>query len=341
MAEVQDSGPSNLKPYSPDQFLAAAVNHVGIANDYNGSAFALTLPSGSDVATVGQGWAQVGAHGYTVPSGQAQDITIPPSTNAALGRTDLITLRYQASWDGVDPGPVRIHRVAGVEGSGDTPIPDLGLSVGENQVELPLYAITRIQGDTLDEAAVLDLRIWKGSNFLVASGSPLYSAPLATRAVRSGTIYRRDLVGGSPSWVVESAPVQTLTGLSATAGPSDASIGSTQTGWQRQSTCRMERDLGWRWLHLVSYKGGSNIRSDSTTGGVNDQHLAKLHSIDRPPHNIAASVTVHSTEGFSYWAGAHITPAGNVYLNSWAPNVTLGPSGPSDTVRIDAVWRVS
>lgn len=341
MAEVQDSGPSYLKPYSPDQFIAAHVNHVGIASDYTGNAFALTLPSGSDVATVGPGWAQVGAHGYTVPSGQAQDITIPPSTNAALGRTDLITLRYQASWDGVDPGPVRIHRVAGVEGSGDTPIPDLGLSVGENQIELPLYAITRIEGDTLDDAAVQDLRIWKGPNLLVAATSPLYSAPLGSRVVRDGTIYRRGLVSGVASWVVESSPVQTLTGLSATAAPSDPNIGNTEPGWQRQSSCRLVRDGTRRWLHLVSRKGGSNIRSHPTSGHILDQHLATLHTQDRPPVEVSPAVTVRSTSGNTFYGGGVIYPSGNAYVTSWAPDVVLGPGGPDDAVVLDAVWWVA
>jgi hypothetical protein len=201
MAEVQESGPIVGQNFTDDQYLATAVAGVGIANDYTGNAFALTLPGGSDIATVGQGWAQVGAYGYTVPSGQAQDITIQPSTNAAVGRTDVITARYQKSWNDSDPGPVRIHRVEGVEGSGVRPTPDLGLNVGENTVELPLYAVTRLQGQTLDQAAVQDLRIWRGQNLRVHPQAPFYAAPLGSRLIRGGIEYWRDLVSGSPTWV--------------------------------------------------------------------------------------------------------------------------------------------
>ncbi|WP_460709120.1 hypothetical protein, partial [Myceligenerans halotolerans] len=162
-----------------------------------------------------------------------------------------------------------------------------------------------------------------------------------TRAVRAGTIYRREMVGGSPSWVVESSPVQTLTGLSATATPSNPDIGNTETGWQRQSACQMVRDGKRRWLHLVSRKGGSNIRSDSTTGGVFDQHLAGLHSVDRPPTEVAAIVTVRNPSGGTWWGGGRISSGGAVYLTSWAPNIIVGPASPDQAVILDATWWVS
>lgn len=342
MAEVQESGPILDLNFTNEMHIASRVDGVGIAGDYTGNGFALSLPSGSDVATIGPGYAQVGAHGYRVPSSQVQDIEIPASTNSAAGRTDLIVLRYQASWDEEAPGPVRVHRIPGVEGSGSRPSPDSTFGVGDTVLDLPLYAITRVEGDTLDQASVTDLRIWKGQTLRVPAGSPLYAAPLASRLVRDGSIYRRDLAGGSAAWVLESSPPVTLTGTSATANPSDPTNGNTSRGWLRRGGSRMIRDGQWRWLHMESYKGsGGRLTSVQSSGAHADQHLAGLHAQDRPPVIVSASARVVDINGSTSWAGAHVTSGGGIYLNSWAPGITIGPAGPDPTVIIDAVWRVS
>lgn len=342
MAEVEHSGPITGQNFTDDQWIAAAVDGAGIVSDYTGSAFSLSLPSGSDTAQIGPGLAQVGGYGYRIPGSTSQDIGIPASTNSAAGRTDLIVLRYQASWNEEAPGPVRVHRIPGVEGSGSRPSPDSTFGVGDTVLDLPLYAITRVEGDTLDQASVTDLRIWKGQGLRVPAGSPLYAAPLASRLVRDGSIYRRDLAGGSAAWVLESSPPVTLTGTSATANPSDPNNGDTSRGWLRRGGSRMIRDGQWRWLHMESYKGsGGRLTSVQSSGAHADQHLAGLHAQDRPPVIVSASARVVDINGSTSWAGAHITSGGGIYLNSWAPGITIGPAGPDPTVIIDAVWRVS
>lgn len=336
---IEQSGPLPGEKFTLARWRQIFGNETGIISDSDGSAYGITLPSGSDTAEIGsatiESIALIHGHPHIIPAGQTQSIDIPASVGGgATGRTDRVVLRRDPATYGTAPGPIRLTRIAGTEGS--STVPDI-----DPATDLKLFRVTRIEGQSLNQASAVPEMTRLGRNLLVQATATLPDAPLGTHAVRAGAIFRRDLVGGSPDWVVESSPVQQLTGLSATAAPSDPNIGNTVSGWQRQSSCRLVRDGTRRWLHLVSRKGGSNIRSHPTSGHILDQHLATLHTQDRPPVEVSPAVTVRSTSGNTFYGGGVIYPSGNAYVTSWAPDVVLGPGGPDDAVVLDAVWWVA
>lgn len=334
MAEVQDSGPLPDETFTLGRWRQMFGAEPAIVGDTDGSAFGLTLPPAGDVAEVGsatlESIAIVGGHPLIVPVGTTQSIEIPPSSNSGAGRTDIIAARWDPVAFNTDPGPVRLVRIAGTEGSSALPS-------YSSPLNFPLWAVTRKLNDALNQAASRDLRVRTGRNYDVpAVGLLPQSAPMGSRAVRGETVYRRAGVGSSVQWVVESEPSTVLTGTSATR---DFGI-----GWQREADCRLVRDGKQRWLHLVMNRGGNNsgdITSDSR-GGIGDPHLARLWDVDRPPSGIAVTMSgrVRSEGGATYGATGHITSTGNVYLNWFAPGVTIVREGPEDTVRLDAVWYV-
>lgn len=175
----------------------------GIVGDVDGSAYKLTLPTGTDDAVLGSttqdSTSVVGGALHQIAAGQTQTVTIPASTNAAAGRTDLIVVRYDAATYTTDPGPCRLYRVAGVEGS--TALPTLD-EAPPGVEDMPLWAVTRKQGQSLNQAASRWLGRRTGPNLLVPSGESLPAdVPLGTRAERGGIEYVRDLnSSGTPAW---------------------------------------------------------------------------------------------------------------------------------------------
>lgn len=206
--DAQQSGPLPGEKFTQGRWSEIFGANAGIVGDTNGSAFGLTLPPASDVAEVGSPSIEsvviVGGFPLIIPAGLTQSVPIPASTNASVGRTDLIVARFDAALFTTAPGPVRLFRHAGTEGSASSTAYD---SAMPSPIMLPLWAITRKQGQSLNQATVRDLRTWSGENFLVASGGLLpQAAPLGSRATRDGAVYHRDLVGSSVDWVQEWSP---------------------------------------------------------------------------------------------------------------------------------------
>lgn len=309
---------------------------AGIVGDTDGTAFSLTLPPSTDVAEIGSATidsvAKVGGFPLKIPEGTTQSLTIPASTNPTVGRTDLIVAQFNSGSFTTAPGPVRLVRIGGTEGSASLPSLDTELP---SPVNLPLYAITRKQGLGLNQATVVDLRPRAGWNFLIPAGGTLPpAAPLGSRAVRDGIVWRRDFVSSAVDWVQEPPPITTLTGTAATATPA--------ANWSRQVDTFMVRDGKRRQLHLVVNRAGTSLVANSQGGGFEDSLLTTLHDADKPagssPISMVGNVLVGADNGASYAAVGAVWPTGTVYLTWLTPTLTVA-SG--NALRIDASWYVA
>jgi hypothetical protein len=204
----EESGP--LAGYNFTDAVWRAINgpEPSIVGDVNGSAYALTLPAGSDNALLGSATqdsvAVVGGFMHRIPAGQTQAVTLPPSSDPTVGRTDIIVARLDLGGFTSPPGPVRLARVAGVEGSAALPTLDEGPPGVE---DFPLWAVTRRSGQGLNQAARRWLGRRSGPNLDVPAGEALpTNVPLGTRAVRGGIVYRRQLNSATtpqPEWFNE------------------------------------------------------------------------------------------------------------------------------------------
>ncbi|MBD5787102.1 hypothetical protein IF650_13020 [Cellulosimicrobium terreum] len=188
-------------------FTVAQWRHIfgaepGIVGDRDGSAYKLTLPTGSDNAVLGSATQDstsvVAGALHRIAQGETQTVTIPASTNPSVGRTDLVVVRYDAGTFSTDPGPCRLVRIPGVEGSSSTP------SYNQDGVlmDLPLFAITRKQGQSLNQAAVRDWRRRIGPTVLARPLTGLGNAPVGSRVVRDGTVWRKDIAANGSTELV-------------------------------------------------------------------------------------------------------------------------------------------
>lgn len=337
MAEVQQSGPLTGANFTDQQWRNIFGGQAAVVGDRDGTAFKVTLPTSSDVAEVGSttqdSIAVVGGYALTIPAGQTQSITIPPSTNSTLGRTDLIVALLDLAQFTTAPGPVRLRVITGVEGSASRPAYDGGPPGVEH---LPLWAVTRRSGQALSQATLTDLRNRTGPHLLAAPGILLPTVvPLGTRATRDGTAYRRDVdTNGVTSWVEEISAPQVIDGTSA--------LDSAMESWGRRDGCRLVRIGKWRCLDVVARR--TQPLASNSRGALGDVGVVKVHSQDRPPAGtgMAASAYLKDISGATYMAGVHVSgSSGVIYLNSTLPNVTIGPAGPDDTIHIHATWYVA
>jgi hypothetical protein len=205
--DAQESGPLPGQKFTLARWSQIFGANTGIVGDTNGSAFGLTLPPTTDVAEVGspsiESVAIVGGFPLIIPAGETQSVTIPASTNASIGRTDIIAARFETGYS-TPPGPVRLIRIAGTEGSASFPSYDAAMP---SPMTLPLWAVTRKQGQSLNQATAVDLRIRSAWTTVVPAGGIMPpSAPLGMRATRGGITYRRDMVGSTVDWVREWSP---------------------------------------------------------------------------------------------------------------------------------------
>jgi len=178
-------------------------DEAGVLADYDGSAYALTLPSDSDIVTIGSttqaSLATVAGFFHKIAQNSTESITIPAASGSS--RTDIIALRYDPTYTGA-PGPVRVVRIAGSSSS----IPAYDASPPGVE-ELPLWAITRAVDQNLSQATVQRMFPRLAPAMELSSSSPMpTSSPLGT-VLRYGNVdYRREMVGGSPGWVMQAAP---------------------------------------------------------------------------------------------------------------------------------------
>src|SRR5690606_11832627 len=281
-----------------------------------GSAFGLTLPAEGATAELGSATQPsrlvVDGYGLEVAQGATQSLDIPASSGGGTnGRTDLIVARLDLSTFTGSPGPVRLDRVPGTEGSLARPAPTYD---PDGVRDLPLFAVRRRQGESLNQAIVSDLRPRVGLSIVVPSGATLPDAPLGTRATRDGVTYRRDMVGVSAQWVEEYRERVVLTGLAATA--------SASAGWQRQSSCRMERVGPARDLTLVVTRGPGAWTSASDERGAIEGSagpvvgLVTLHDEDKPPAGTLIPMIgrVLTIAGNPFTATGVVSSTGNVSL---------------------------
>ncbi|MDR7385202.1 hypothetical protein [Promicromonospora iranensis] len=336
MAEVQVSGPKIDLDYTSDEFQIGHADDAGIVNDYDGSAFRLVLPSSGTEALIGSttqdSVAMVGGYPIFIGEDTFQSVDIPVSSNSAVGRTDLIVCRYSAAWLVGEPGPVRIHRIGGVEGSGKAP--SLVNDAYGGTKDLVLFEINRKQGQ--QPTLVADRRIRVGRHLYVRAAGTLPNAPLGYTATKDGVEWSREIGSdSSPTWVEKSRPPTVLTSTDATQEAGD--------NWQRQSGCRMERDGSDRDFIGIARRANSDFTSGSN-GALGGLRIMRLHPADRPSRVVPAAATIRSRFGQPYHAGVEIDPDGWVYLWSTAPTVHIGPvtgtPGPDDTFRVHAHYTV-
>ncbi|WP_163185942.1 hypothetical protein [Cellulosimicrobium sp. SL-1] len=198
----QESGPLAGQNFTDDVWRAINGPEPAIVGDVDGSAYALTLPTGTDNALLGSptqdSTSIVAGFMHRIPAGQTQQIEIPPSTDAATGRTDIIVARYDPAFSTV-PGPCRLARVPGVEGSSALPSLD---EAPPGVEDFPLWAVTRKKGESLNQAARRWLGRRTGPSLDVPAREPLPpNVPLGTRARRGRGEYVRELdAQGAPTW---------------------------------------------------------------------------------------------------------------------------------------------
>lgn len=170
----------------------------GVLGDLNGTAYAIVLPSDSDVAQIGSATqvstATVAGFAHRIPADSPEPITIPAASGSA--RTDIVALRYDPAFTGL-PGPVRLVRIAGT--SAGLPVYD---DAQPGVEDLPLWAVTRQPGQALSQATVQRLYSRIAPVITVPVGAPLpVSSPIGTLAKQSSSSYRRDLdSSGVPVW---------------------------------------------------------------------------------------------------------------------------------------------
>lgn len=204
MPELQEeAGPLLGQNFTDAVWRAIFGAEPAIVGDTDGTAYSATLPPSSDTAEFGsasiESRSTVGGFGHAIPAGTTQSLEIPPSSDATTGRTDLVVVRLDPDNFTTVPGPARLHRIPGVEGSSAWPAFDGGPPGVE---DMPLYAITRRSGQALNQATVVDLRARTGPNLVIPAGQSLpTNVPLGTRARRGVQDFSRELVSSTPTWV--------------------------------------------------------------------------------------------------------------------------------------------
>jgi len=330
MADVQQSGPLVGENLTDETWRAIFGADTGITNDRDGTAFGLTLPPTGDDVEIGSATqdstAVVGGFVLRIPQSTTQSLTIPASSNGGNGRTDLIVLRLDLdNFTDDDPGPVRLHRVGGVEGSTTVPSPTVGTT---GVLDLPLFAITRKLGQPLASAAVSDLRARMGLMYDVPNGAPLPSfAPLGARASRGTSVWRRDVVGTSVDWVQESNLRTVLAGTN---------IATTGADWVVRPAARLSRDGVERWANIVVGLAGSPVNPNQEVDG--ERRVARLLGADRPPTSVPLTGFAQNTAGLTRAAQGRIDPDGWVVWY-WASTTGRFPTG--STVALSGVWELN
>jgi hypothetical protein len=153
MAEIQLSAPTAGRNFTDRDWLELFADRFAILSG-TGS-YKLTLPTSGTIAELGSAGqvdhAVVSGLLHRISEAGTQSVSIPASNHTA-GRHDLIVLRVDLGW--VDPGPVRVHHISGVDGSAVQPTHD-------PKTDLPLYRVKVAQGQPLSAATVTDLRSYK------------------------------------------------------------------------------------------------------------------------------------------------------------------------------------
>lgn len=328
MAEVQISEPLVDEDFTDRGWRAAFAGRTGVLDDRDGTAFNLTLPSGSSTAQLGSTTQPsrlvVDGYGLEIPQGTTQDFDIPASSGGGTnGRTDLIVARLNLSAFTTAPGPVRLFRVAGTEGSLTPPTATYDQDGIRDEL---LYAVRRRQGEGLNQAIVTDMRRRLAHNYDVPANAALPpSAPLGSVARRGSVNWRMVRVGSALDWVEEYRYGDVLTGA-------DVAI-QTGEGWTVRGESSLTRDTGKRLMNLV-------VRVASTTRNPNpegdgEQRVARLAPFDRPTAPCALAASAQNTAGAVRGSTGYIDAGGWVVWN-WASTNGQFPVG--STITLTGDW---
>lgn len=335
MAEVQEAGPLVGQNFTDAVWRAIFGGEPGIVGDTDGSAYGLTLPPASDSVEVGsasiESRSTVGGFGHAIPAGTTQSLEIPPSSNAPIGRTDLIVVRLAPDTYTTAPGPVRLARIGGTEGSVTRPSYDGGPPGVE---DMPLYAITRKQGQALTEATVVDLRVRTGPHLYIAPNALMpTNAPLGSTATRGSLDYSYEQVSGTPTWVEKWRAREVIEGVTAVAEPGE--------GFLRKDGSRMVRDGKKRTLTLVVWKGFPARNPNPAEDG--ELRVAKLHDQDDPisPDQLPLAGWAIDEGGTTRAAMGYIAPSGWVTWSWASANTPFGSDGRDKTLVLHGTWEVA
>jgi hypothetical protein len=309
---------------------AAFAGQTGVVCDSDGSAFNLTLPAEGATAELGSATQPsrlvVDGYGLEVPQGATQSLDIPASSGGGTnGRTDLVVARLDLDTFTGDPGPVRLYRIEGTEGSTTRP----SATYDPNGVrDLPLYAVRRREGESLNQAIVTDLRARIGRNHLIPAGQglPAY-ASLGDTATRGGEVYRWDFAGSSVDWMVQVAARTVLSGTN---------VATTGDDWVVRPASRLSRDLVKRWMNLHVGLAGSPVNPNQEVDG--ERRVGRLASADRPAVSVPLTGFAQNTAGLTRAAQGRIDPDGWVVWY-WASTTGRVPTG--STVALSGTWELN
>jgi hypothetical protein len=335
MPEVQEAGPLLGQNFTDAVWRAIFGAEPSIVGDTNGSSYGITLPPASDSVELGSASIEsrsvVGGFGHVIPAGTTQSLEIPASTNPTIGRTDLITVRLDQSSFTTAPGPVRVYRVPGVEGSADRPAYDGGPPGVE---DMPLYAITRKQGQALTEAIIVDLRVRTGPHLYVAPGALMpTNVPLGSTATRGTIDYSRELVSGTATWVEKRRDRVVLAGSDVVQSPGE--------GFLRRDGSQLVRDGKSRDFTYTVWKGFPARNPNPAMDGA--LIVGKLHDQDKPisPDQVALSGWAIDEGGTTRAAMGYVAFNGDV-IWSWASaNTPFGADGRDKTLVLHGTWQVA
>lgn len=283
------------------------------------------------------------AAGWAMGQGVEVQLTAPTTYDfpAPSGASQWMLLGLKR-WNGA--GPAYTSILTHVLGNTSRAVPTVTQNPGTEDVQW--LALCRVTAADALVQEVVDLRLIStegGNNYEVFSDLAMdqLNDAIGARVYRADTtsghipaFYERiSNTAGALSWLNLYEPDVELSGTAATdvAG----------TGWARQSTCKMVRKGKHRGLiYEVNRTGGAaNAFSSNDKGGLGEQHLGTLHTVDRPPSGnvvpLIGRVRDSSDSGATYGVFGHITSTGGIYLNSMLPNVTV-TSG--DQVIVTGEW---
>ncbi|BDZ40831.1 hypothetical protein GCM10025865_01300 [Paraoerskovia sediminicola] len=321
---AQTSGPLAGQNFTDKMWRTIVGAEPSIVGDVNGLSYSITLPTSSDDAllgTPGQDSASVVAgFGHQIEAGTTESLTIPPVVTENASRTDLIVVRYDPAYTTV-PGPCRLYRIPGVEGSSATP--SYNATPGGIE-DMPLWAVTRTYGQSLNQATKRDLRVRTGPKLHVLEGNSMpTSVPIGTIAHRGGYLWERVIDNnGSVSWTQTVTPAEEL---------NRSEFLTSETGWAVNSLpAKMVRDGTHRSITVEMFSADGNNLTSSSTGNIADQVMFRLkHASDRPAGEVNVLIRYRYVEDGSpvaYGYGVLRTDGACIFTNL-TPGIDFNPSG--------------
>lgn len=274
-------------------------DEAGVFGDSDGSAYAISLPADTNLASIGSASidsiARVAGFAHKIPANQPETIDIPVASGTA--RTDIIGLRYDPSYTG-QPGPVRLVRIAGT--SSAVPTYD---STRPGVEDLPLWSVTRQPGQSLSQATVVRMFPRIVPSIWIDGNAPLpLSVPIGTTLRRGpNEEYTRLLdAGGVPIWQ--------LTTPQSTA-PVDFAIlaGFENWGFGWRNLCY------WREERTIHIAGAVRLLSDLPKG---TRQIATLPSGFRPLGTV-------DSDSITTYAYARVLSNGQVQFVNDTFNATI------------------